>query len=142
VRATQFVQDRRPRPARPDDEHRRRDALVEDLGMTLDRGADLEAVGERAHDLVAGHDAAEQVQVGFLLERPHEDSERFAPGIAVIRRVRVAEVVESGCGAGRGEKRLLVERHDRGRRSEMRPERVQLGHPERTRLGRPRHGQR
>src|SRR2546430_17295362 len=84
-----------------------------------------EAVHERAHDVVARHEAAEQVEVGLDLEGAHEDAQPFAPRTRFV----VAEVVEAGLLARGGEQRLLVEAYERGGRAPLASERDQVVGP-------------
>ncbi len=90
------------------------DALVEYLRMPGERGADLEPVDQRAHDLVARHDPPEQVQIRFLLQRAHEDAERLAPG----RSARCTSSPKSSrpvAARAASSNDVLVERDERGR---------------------------
>jgi hypothetical protein len=102
----ELVQDGCARPARTDDEQRGRDRLFEDLRVLYECGVHLETVHQRAYDLVASQEAAEQMEIGLFLEGSYEDAERLAP-------VVVAEVIESSRLAGDADQRCLVERNER-----------------------------
>jgi len=91
-----------------------------DLGMTAQGVVYLEPVHERADDVIACLEPAEQVQIRLLLERAQEHAVSLAPPV-------VAEVLETGCRARRVEERARVERDQRRRRTELPSERVELG---------------
>ncbi len=120
----QLVQDRRARSAGADDEHRRVDALVEDL---RDARASVACTSSR---LTSARTISLRAMIRPSRWRSASSSSARTKMPNGPRRQRVvAEVVETGRGARRVEQRLLVERDERGRRSELTPERVELGRP-------------